>query len=71
MSIIAKLLSRLGRRAPLRPRVYANANFSRYYPVQIGQVFADRYQVVGKLGFEATSTVWLAHDLWYFQLRCF
>ncbi|KAM0666464.1 hypothetical protein ACQRIU_004319 [Beauveria bassiana] len=63
MSIISKLLSRLGRRAPWRPSVYANPNFSRYYPVQIGQVFADRYQVVGKLGFGATSTVWLAHDL--------
>jgi serine/threonine-protein kinase SRPK3 len=38
---------------------------ARYYPVQIGEVFADRYQVVGKLGFGALSTVWLAHDLMY------
>lgn len=37
----------------------------RYYPVRIGQVLDDRYQVVGKLGFGATSTVWLAHDLRY------
>ncbi|EGX91066.1 Protein kinase-like domain [Cordyceps militaris CM01] len=36
---------------------------ARYYPVRIGQVLVDRYQVVGKLGFGATSTVWLAHDL--------
>ncbi|KAK0610781.1 kinase-like domain-containing protein [Immersiella caudata] len=36
---------------------------SRYYPVRIGQVFKDRYQVVGKLGFGTTSTVWLARDL--------
>ncbi|KAI1855941.1 hypothetical protein JX265_012024 [Neoarthrinium moseri] len=35
----------------------------RYYPVRIGEVFIDRYQVVGKLGFGASSTVWLAHDL--------
>lgn len=36
---------------------------ARYYPVHIGQVFASRYQVVGKLGYGAYSTVWLARDL--------
>ncbi|KAF2848890.1 kinase-like protein [Plenodomus tracheiphilus IPT5] len=36
---------------------------SRYYPVHIGEIFIDRYQVVGKLGFGVTSTVWLARDL--------
>ncbi|KAI1821796.1 kinase domain protein [Xylaria intraflava] len=40
---------------------------ARYYPVRIGEVFVDRYQVVGKLGFGASSTVWLAHDLRYFE----
>jgi serine/threonine-protein kinase SRPK3 len=34
-----------------------------YYPVQIGQVFQDRYSVVGKLGYGSASTVWLCHDL--------
>ncbi|KAJ2913832.1 hypothetical protein MD484_g6588, partial [Candolleomyces efflorescens] len=36
---------------------------ARYYPVQIGQLLDSRYQVVGKLGFGTTSTVWLARDL--------
>ena len=36
---------------------------SRYYPVRLGDVLASRYQVVGKLGFGAVSTVWLARDL--------
>jgi len=36
---------------------------SRYYPARIGEVFRDRYQVVGKLGFGASSTVWLARDM--------
>jgi serine/threonine-protein kinase SRPK3 len=34
-----------------------------YYPFNIGDVFASKYQVVGKLGFGVTSTVWLARDL--------
>ncbi|KAG5732261.1 Dual specificity tyrosine-phosphorylation-regulated kinase mbk-2 [Termitomyces sp. T112] len=34
-----------------------------YYPVRIGEVFACRYQVVGKLGFGMTATTWLARDL--------
>ncbi|KAF2139556.1 uncharacterized protein K452DRAFT_254010 [Aplosporella prunicola CBS 121167] len=36
---------------------------SRYYPVRIGEILRERYQVVGKLGYGATSTVWLARDL--------
>jgi serine/threonine-protein kinase SRPK3 len=36
---------------------------SHYYPVQIGEILCARYQVVGKLGFGVTSTVWLARDL--------
>ncbi|KXJ86672.1 serine threonine protein kinase, CMGC group [Microdochium bolleyi] len=36
---------------------------SRYYPVRLGDVLSDQYQVVGKLGFGASSTVWLARDL--------
>ncbi|TDL19982.1 CMGC/SRPK protein kinase [Rickenella mellea] len=38
---------------------------TRYYPVRIGDIFQDRYQVVGKLGYGASSTVWLARDLSY------
>ncbi|KAF2211073.1 hypothetical protein CERZMDRAFT_112879 [Cercospora zeae-maydis SCOH1-5] len=34
-----------------------------YYPVQIGDLFHDRYRVVGKLGYGSASTVWLCHDL--------
>ncbi|OQE10811.1 hypothetical protein PENVUL_c003G02530 [Penicillium vulpinum] len=34
-----------------------------YYPVNIGDVLVSKYQVLGKLGFGTTSTVWLARDL--------
>ena len=35
----------------------------RYYPVRVGEIIHDRYQIVGKLGYGTTSTVWLARDL--------
>ena len=35
----------------------------RYYPVNVGDIFVSKYQVVGKLGFGISSTVWLARDL--------
>ncbi|KAJ5948121.1 hypothetical protein N7466_001136 [Penicillium verhagenii] len=38
---------------------------TRYYPIRIGEILKDRYQVVGKLGFGASSTVWLARDMDY------
>lgn len=34
-----------------------------YYPVALGQVFMSKYQVVGKLGFRISSTVWLCRGL--------
>lgn len=44
---------------------------SRYYPTQIGETIQGRYQVVGKLGFGASSTVWLARDMEYVDARKF
>lgn len=35
----------------------------QYYPAHVGDVICSRYQIVGKLGFGTTSTVWLARDL--------
>ncbi|EFY93180.1 protein kinase-like protein [Metarhizium acridum CQMa 102] len=34
-----------------------------YYPMHIGEVVRGRYQVVAKLGYGTTSTVWLSRDL--------
>jgi hypothetical protein len=34
-----------------------------YYPVHLGETFNDRYLVVAKLGYGASSTVWLARDI--------
>ncbi|OJI83058.1 hypothetical protein ASPTUDRAFT_57031 [Aspergillus tubingensis CBS 134.48] len=35
----------------------------KYYPVRLGEVLDGRYQVVAKLGYDVTSTVWLGRDL--------
>lgn len=35
-------------------------NRDHYYPMRIGEVLKDRYQVVAKLGYGASSTVWLS-----------
>lgn len=34
----------------------------RYYPVHIGDTFNHRYLIIAKLGYGASSTVWLARD---------
>lgn len=41
---------------------------TRYHPTVIGQVFNNRYQVVGKLGFGGASIIWLARDLEFVSL---
>lgn len=33
-----------------------------YYPVHIGETFNNRFLIVAKLGYGASSTVWLARD---------
>ena len=33
-----------------------------YYPVELGEVFQERYKTIGKLGYGTASTVWLCHD---------
>lgn len=35
----------------------------KFYPVKLGEIFHARYQVLAKLGFGTTSTVWLCRDL--------
>ncbi|PYI34792.1 U4/U6 small nuclear ribonucleo protein PRP4 [Aspergillus indologenus CBS 114.80] len=35
----------------------------KYYPIQQGEVLHNRYQVLAKLGYGVTSTVWFGRDL--------
>jgi serine/threonine protein kinase len=34
----------------------------RFYPVRVGEIILGRYRIVSKLGWGASSTVWLAQD---------
>lgn len=40
-----------------------NYTVNAFYPARIDEVLHDRYQIVAKLGFGVTATVWLARDL--------
>ncbi|KAI5282753.1 hypothetical protein KEM54_002619 [Ascosphaera aggregata] len=42
-----------------------NSNYEakKFYPAKIYELLNSRYQIVAKLGYGATSTVWLARDL--------
>ncbi|KAJ9214878.1 hypothetical protein DTO166G4_3470 [Paecilomyces variotii] len=35
----------------------------KFYPAHIGEIFNHKYQVVGKLGYGSSATVWLCRDL--------
>ncbi|CAH0040708.1 unnamed protein product, partial [Clonostachys rhizophaga] len=48
---------------PLEEEHLEEFSAGAYYPVNIGDVYHSKYQVVGKLGFGSTSTVWLAKKL--------
>jgi hypothetical protein len=50
---------------PLEEEHLEEFSAGAYYPVNIGDVYHSKYQVVGKLGFGSTSTVWLAKNLQY------
>ncbi|KID95432.1 protein kinase-like protein, partial [Metarhizium majus ARSEF 297] len=50
---------------PIEEEELPNYKAERYYPVLIGQVLQDRYQITGKLGFGGGSTVWACRDLKY------
>ncbi|KAL9594821.1 MAG: hypothetical protein Q9219_006812 [cf. Caloplaca sp. 3 TL-2023] len=47
----------------IEEEVHGATTDGRYYPMRIGDVLHDQYQVVGKLGYGLGSTVWLANHL--------
>jgi len=35
----------------------------RFYPVRLGEILNNKFQILTKLGFGTASTVWLCRDL--------
>jgi serine/threonine protein kinase len=53
----------------LEEEMFEKFKTGKYYPVNIGDVLSSgKYQVLGKLGFGSTSTVWLARNMKYVPL---
>ncbi|KAJ5555935.1 hypothetical protein N7513_003577 [Penicillium frequentans] len=48
---------------PIDEETLPHYDMQQFYPVNIGDVFNDRYRVTGKLGFGAYSTSWLCRDM--------
>ncbi|KAI9674409.1 MAG: hypothetical protein M1817_001747 [Caeruleum heppii] len=44
-------------------------NAKHFFPVSLGDIFQNRYKVVAKVGWGASSTVWLAQDtrVWWWE----
>lgn len=62
-TVIKKKLNLLPATERIEEETVANYQADQYYPVELGNIFHSRYQVLAKLGFDTTSTVWLCRDL--------
>ncbi|RDL34772.1 CMGC protein kinase [Venustampulla echinocandica] len=54
---------------PVEEETSPNYDPKGYYPVDPGQLFNNRYEMIAKLGWGCSSTVWLARDVkrWWWQ----
>ncbi|KAJ0414194.1 kinase-like domain-containing protein [Aspergillus carlsbadensis] len=48
---------------PVDEEICPGYDSKRFYPVKPGEVLADRYQILAKVGWGTSSTVWLARDM--------
>ncbi|GFN17421.1 putative protein kinase [Aspergillus tubingensis] len=48
---------------PIEEETLPHYNPKQYYPVNIGDIYHSRYQIIGKLGYGSTSTSWVCRDL--------
>lgn len=62
---LRRSLVRLPAESPLDEETLPHYDPQQFYPVRIGDVFDERYQVSGKLGYGAYSTSWLCRDMKY------
>lgn len=53
----------IGPSVPVEEESIPTNRAEKFYPVYIGELFNYRYQVVGKLGYGSSATIWLCRDL--------
>ncbi|RAK92681.1 kinase-like protein [Aspergillus costaricaensis CBS 115574] len=59
----------LPRDIPIEEETLPHYNPKQYYPVNIGDIYHSRYQIIGKLGYGSTSTSWVCRDLRYNEYK--
>ncbi|RAH58199.1 kinase-like protein [Aspergillus piperis CBS 112811] len=53
---------------PIEEETLPYYNPKQYYPVNIGDIYQSRYQIIGKLGYGSTSTSWVCRDLRFLKI---
>ncbi|KAK4545354.1 hypothetical protein LTR36_003534 [Oleoguttula mirabilis] len=48
---------------PIEEQTLPHYQPSDFYPVHVGELFNERYQVLGKLGYGSKSTIWMCYDI--------
>ena len=48
---------------PIEEEEVQDYHSRNFYPVKLGEIFNDTYQVVCKVGYGGNSTVWLARNI--------
>ncbi|KAH1486018.1 hypothetical protein KXV64_007796 [Aspergillus fumigatus] len=71
MAALMKWATKALRRAPSPPMCFPTSGFETIRPSEVLDEERTKYQIIGKLGFGTTSTVWLARDLEVGKIRFF
>jgi serine/threonine-protein kinase SRPK3 len=61
------MTNRLDPSAPVEEETLRDYRAERFLPIKTGDVFKNRYETIGKLGYGSASTVWLCRDLLAFN----
>ena len=63
LSLAAANATHLPLDVPIEEERRKDYDSRHFYPVKLGEVFHDKYEVVVRVGFGGGSTVWLARNL--------
>lgn len=67
-SLSTAVAPKVNRSIPIEEELTPLYHPDRFYPITLGQVLNERYQVATKLGYGGDSTVWLCRDFHSFPI---